>query len=220
MSKMGCIFDLDGVIVDTAKYHFKAWKRLANELGFDFDEGQNEQLKGVSRYDSLNLILGWGGIEMSEEDKQKWMVTKNDWYLELITDMNDSEILDGVAPLLAELQSHKIPIALGSASKNSQRILKAVGISHFFHAVIDGNKVKNGKPHPETFLLGAEALGLSPNDCLVFEDAPKGVKAGKAGGFKVIGVGKSESLYEADYVVPGFSNITFNTLQELFNRLN
>lgn len=217
---MGIIFDLDGVIVDTAKFHFQAWKRLANELGFDFDEIQNEKLKGVSRRDSLELILGWGGIELSEEDKQRWMNQKNDWYLEFVDDMDQNEIMEGVTPLLAELKFQKVPVALGSASKNSERILKQLDLIDFFDFIIDGNKVKKGKPHPETFLLGAKALGLKPENIVVFEDSEKGVKAAKTGGFKAIGIGSSTNLYEADYVVPGFANISYNTIFELYKRLS
>lgn len=217
---MGIIFDLDGVIVDTAKFHFQAWKRLANELGFDFDEIQNEKLKGVSRRDSLELILGWGGVELSEEEKQKWMTQKNDWYLEFVDAMDQNEIMEGVTPLLAELKFQKIPVALGSASKNSERILKQLDLIDFFDFIIDGNKVKKGKPHPETFLLGAKALGLKPENIVVFEDSEKGVKAAKTGGFKAIGIGSSTNLYEADYVLPGFANISYNTIFELYKRLS
>ena len=214
---MGCIFDLDGVIVDTAKYHFQAWKRLANELGFDFDETQNEQLKGVSRYDSLNLILGWGGVTQTEEQKQQWMVTKNDWYLGLINEMNESEILPGVQPFLEELKSAQIPIALGSASKNSTRILNQIGLASYFQSIVDGNRVVNGKPHPETFLTGAKELNLAPSECIVFEDAPKGVKAAKAGGFMAIGVGSAQHLFEADYIIKGFEKTGLRTIKRLYN---
>ncbi len=217
---MGCIFDLDGVIVDTAKYHFQAWKRLANELGFDFDETQNEQLKGVSRYDSLNLILDWGGVSMEEAKKQEWMITKNDWYLELVNKMNADEILPGVQSLLSELKEAEVPIGLGSASKNSTRILNQIGLTSYFDTIVDGNRVKKGKPDPETFLTGAKELGLKPVQCIVFEDAPKGVKAAKAGGFKAIGVGSAEHLYEADYVVPGFENFSYTTILNLYRRMN
>ncbi len=213
---MGVIFDLDGVIVDTAKYHFQAWKRLANELGFDFDETQNEQLKGVSRYDSLNLILGWGGVTQTEAQKQKWMVTKNDWYLGLINEMNESEILPGVHSFLDELNAAQIPVGLGSASKNSTRILNQIGLTSYFQTIVDGNRVVNGKPHPETFLTGAKDLNLAPSECIVFEDAPKGVKAAKAGGFMAIGIGSSRNLSNADYILKGFENIRWRTIQRLY----
>ena len=216
---MGIIFDLDGVIVDTAKYHFHAWKSLANDLGFDFDEAQNEQLKGVSRRDSLELILNWGGKELSEEDKLVWMEKKNRRYLEFVDKMGQEEILDGILPLLAELQFQKIPVALGSASKNSVRILNQLNLNDFFDVIIDGNKVTKGKPDPETFLLGAEAMSLKPENIIVFEDSEKGIQAAKTGGFKAIGIGKSENLAAADYVIPGFSNITYNVIYELYNRL-
>lgn len=217
---MGIIFDLDGVIVDTAKFHFHAWKSLANDLGFDFDEAQNEKLKGVSRRDSLELILDWGGVELTEEEKVTWMAKKNDRYLEFVDKMDQNEIMDGILPLLAELKFQKIPVALGSASKNSVRILTQLNLLDFFDSIIDGNIVTKGKPDPETFLLGAKALNLKPENIVVFEDSEKGVKAAKAGGFKAIGIGRSENLYEADYVLPGFSNISYNTIFELYKRLN
>jgi len=217
---MGVIFDLDGVIVDTTKYHFQSWRRLANELGFDFTEVENEQLKGVIRKESLDLVLSWGGVELSDSEKKNWMNKKNDWYLQFVEGMDQTEIMDGVAPLLAELKFQKIPIALGSASQNAVRILKQVGLFEFFDAIIDGNQVVKGKPNPETFLLGAKAINCLPENCIVFEDSEKGVLAAKTGGFKAIGIGRSEILYKADYVIPGFSNISYNTILELYKRLN
>ncbi|MEZ4950093.1 MAG: beta-phosphoglucomutase [Saprospiraceae bacterium] len=209
---MGCIFDLDGVIVDTAKYHFQAWKKLANDLGFDFSEEQNEQLKGVSRVESLNLILNWGGVEVSEERKLELMQSKNENYLDLIEKMQPEEVLEGVDEFLEKLSKRKIPIALGSASKNAEIILEKVGLIKYFSVLIDGNKVSKSKPDPEVFLKGAEGLGLQPIDCVVFEDAEKGLQAALDGGFYTVGVGDPEVLYEAHYCISNFKDLDIDTL--------
>lgn len=210
-----CIFDLDGVIVDTAKYHFIAWRRLANSLGFDFTEAENEKLKGVSRIKSLELILEWGGIRKTNEEIQELARTKNEWYLEYVRKMDDREILPGVLDLLDELKANNIRIALGSASKNAPTILNQIGLTHYFEAVIDGNSVTKSKPDPEVFLLGAETLGCDPVDCVVFEDAAKGVQAAKAANMLAIGVGTPESLPLADQVIPGFEHFSLTKLQAI-----
>ena len=190
----GVLFDLDGVIVDTAGYHFEAWKRLAISLGTDFTIEQNEQLKGVGRAESLQMILSWGNIQKNEEEQAELCITKNEWYLDLITNMNESEILPGVHDMLEKLKENKIHIALGSASKNAVTILKAVGLIDYFEAIIDGTKTTRSKPDPQTFELGAEALGLDPSECVVIEDSIKGIEAGKLGGFDTIGIGNSDTL--------------------------
>jgi beta-phosphoglucomutase len=209
---MGCIFDLDGVIVDTAKYHFQAWKKLANDLGFDFTEEQNEKLKGVSRAESLNLILQWGGVEVSDERKEELMKSKNDNYLSLIEKMQPEEVLDGVSEFLEHLSQKNVPIALGSASKNAEIILEKVGLIKYFSVLIDGNKVTKSKPDPEVFLKGAEGLGLQPKDCIVFEDAEKGLQAALDGGFYTVGVGDPDVLFEAHYCISNFKNLDIETL--------
>ena len=210
-----CLFDLDGVIVDTAIYHFQAWRRLANELGFDFTEHQNEQLKGISRMESLDLILGWGNVSLTEEEKQDWATRKNEWYLELVKEMTSEEILPGVEDFLILLRENNIKIALGSASKNSKLILERIGTLFYFDAIIDGNNITKGKPNPEVFLLGAKATNCKPEDCVVFEDALAGVQAGKAGGMKVVGVGSPEILTEADIVIATFEEMTMEKLMSL-----
>ena len=207
-----CIFDLDGVIVDTAKYHFTAWRRLANEFGFDFTEVENEKLKGVGRMESLELILSWGGIELSEEDKKAWASKKNDWYKERILEMGTEEILEGVRAFLDELQSRNIRYALGSASKNAATVMKQIGLEHEFVAIIDGTKTTKGKPDPQVFQMGADALGIQPSECIVFEDAAKGVQAALNGGFHAVGVGKPEHLGHAHFVVPNFKNLRLDTV--------
>ncbi len=155
-----CIFDLDGVIVDTAKYHYLAWKRLANELGFDFTEKDNEKLKGVSRMESLEILLNLGNIKVDEETKLKLAEKKNNWYRELISKMDESEILPRVKEFINELKNSNIKVAIGSSSKNTMTILNSIKMTDFFDAIIDGNKITKAKPDPEVFLLGAEALGV------------------------------------------------------------
>lgn len=211
-----CIFDLDGVIVDTAKYHFQAWRRLANELGFDFSEKENEKLKGVGRMESLELILSWGGVEKTQAEKEALAARKNEWYVELIEHMTPDEILPGVLPFLQELKRKGIGIALGSASKNASTILSRIGLDGFFDAVIDGNSTTRSKPNPEVFLLGAHALGVEPNEAVVFEDAEKGIEAALNGGFWTVGVGDPSILKRAHLVIPGFDGFTF---QQLISRL-
>jgi beta-phosphoglucomutase len=207
-----CLFDLDGVIVDTAVYHFQAWRRLANELGFDFTEHQNEQLKGISRMESLDLILKWGNITLTEEAKNEWATRKNAWYLELVIQMTPNEVLKGVPEFLKVLRANGIKIALGSASKNSRLILEKIKMIEYFDVIIDGNNITKGKPDPQVFLMGAEATNCNPADCVVFEDAVAGVQAGKVGGMRVIGVGDSVILHEADFVIKGFEEMTIDRL--------
>jgi beta-phosphoglucomutase len=211
-----CLFDLDGVIVDTAKYHFKAWKRLANQLGIDFTEEENEKLKGVSRIESLQLILEWGGLKKSEEEILALATLKNDWYVAMISEMKDDEILPGVIPFLEELKKANIKIALGSASKNSVAILEKINLLNYFDAIIDGTKVSKSKPNPEVFLKGAEALGVSPANCVVFEDAVAGVEAAIHAEMRVIGIGTKEVLSAANLVVEGLHQMSLKKLKEEF----
>jgi beta-phosphoglucomutase len=190
----GFLFDLDGVIVDTAVFHFQAWRRLAQKLGGDFTEEQNEQLKGVSRVDSLKKIIEWTGATVSDEEFQTLMVEKNEWYLELVQGLGPQDALPGALNFLQTAYDQGIKIALGSASKNAPMILGKLGITPLFTAIIDGNNVVNGKPHPEVFLKGAEALGLKPSECVVFEDSIAGVQAAKTGGMSSVGIGDAETL--------------------------
>ncbi|SDF73930.1 beta-phosphoglucomutase [Chitinophaga filiformis] len=190
---------------------------MANELGFNFTEAQNEKLKGVSRVRSLELILEWGGIEKSVAEQHELATRKNDWYVDMINHMTPEEILPGAKELLESLRSAGIKTALGSASKNAGVILDKVGILSLFDVVIDGNMVSASKPDPEVFLKGAEALGAAPEQCIVFEDAIAGVEAGKAGGMKVVGIGEKSVLNEADLVVSGLQEINIQTLTNLYN---
>ncbi len=202
------LFDLDGVIVDTAIYHYQAWKRLANELGFDISEEFNEGLKGVSRTDSLDLILAHGGLTLSDEKKAELAAQKNDWYLELVSRMTSNDILPGVASFFSQVRQAGLKTALGSVSKNAPLILERIGMTEAFEAIIDGTKISKGKPDPEVFTKGAEELGVSASECVVFEDAVAGVEAGKRGGMFVVGIGRPETLTQADMVAPSLEALT------------
>jgi beta-phosphoglucomutase len=215
MNIEACIFDLDGVIVDTAVYHYKAWKRLANQLGFDFTEEQNEHLKGVSRIRSLELILGWGGVTKTDAEKEELATRKNTWYVEMINQMKPDEILPGAKEFLEACKNAGIKTALGSASKNSMTILEKVNIVGLFDVVVDGNKVTKAKPDPEVFLTGARELGVEPGHCVVFEDAIAGVEAALRGGMKAVGVGSVKVLGEADLVINGLDEMTLGKLESL-----
>ena len=208
------LFDLDGVIVDTAIYHYQAWKRLANELGFDISEEFNERLKGVSRTDSLDIILAHGGLTLPDDRKTELATQKNQWYLELVSRMTPDAILPGVATFFAQVRKAGMQTALGSVSKNAPLILERIGMLDVFDAIIDGNKISKGKPDPEVFTKGAEALGVHPAECVVFEDAVAGVEAGKRGGMFVVGLGEPEVLTQADYVK---SSLEAFTVEELLN---
>jgi beta-phosphoglucomutase len=192
------IFDLDGVIVTTEHNHFIAWKRTANSLGIDFEEEHNELLKGVSRVDSLKKILELGAKTISTEEFNELLISKNDFYVDSIQDLNQTDLLPGVLSLLQEAKSKGIKLGIGSSSKNANFILKLLKIDHFFDVVIDGNGVNHPKPHPEVFLNGAKALNLAPAECIVFEDAASGITAAKAGGFITIAVGNPNIAEMAD----------------------
>lgn len=210
-----CLFDLDGVLVDTAVYHYQAWKRLANLLNFDFTAEQNEQLKGVSRVESLNKILAWGKVSKTEMEKEDLASLKNSWYVEMINKMTPAEVLPGTVEFLQAIQQAGYKIVLGSASKNSSIILDKTNLSHFFDEIVDGNKVTLSKPDPEVFLKGAALLGISPKACVVFEDAVAGVEAAKRAGMKCIGIGQKEVLNQADLVVSGLDKLTVIDLERL-----
>ncbi|MDF2432982.1 MAG: beta-phosphoglucomutase [Mucilaginibacter sp.] len=210
-----CIFDLDGVIVDTAVYHYKAWKRLANELGFDFTEEDNEKLKGVSRVRSLQLILQWGRVTKTKAEQEELATRKNDWYVDMISHMTPTEILPGAKEFLLDCRAAGIKTALGSASKNSMTILDKINLTPLFDTVVDGNMVSKPKPDPEVFLKGAELLHVAAVDCVVFEDAIAGVEAAITGGMKVVGIGSPQVLINADLVVKGLNEMTLEKLKNL-----
>jgi beta-phosphoglucomutase len=208
----GFLFDLDGVLVDTAQYHFLAWQRMAAELGIHFGEAENEQLKGVSRAESLNRILAWGGKSLSDAEKQHWMTLKNDWYLELVRGMPADDYLPGAHEFLRTSRAAGIKVALGSASKNAPLILERLGWIPLFDAMVDGNVVTASKPDPEVFLEGARRLGLKPEECVVFEDSEAGVEAARRGGMKVVGIGHG---LDADLLVSGLDQLTPEQAQQL-----
>jgi beta-phosphoglucomutase len=207
MRKVGFIFDLDGVIVDTAKYHYLAWRKLANELGFEFTHEQNELFKGVSRKRCLEILLDIGAITASQEQFDRWMVDKNVDYLEYIENMDATEILPDVPRVLEYLRERDIPIALGSASKNATPILEKVGLLHYFDAIVDGNNVTKAKPDPEVFLIAAKKLGVDPSNCIVFEDAVAGIQAANTATMVSIGIGNDQILSEAVYNFKDFTEI-------------
>lgn len=217
MNKKGFIFDLDGVIVDTAKYHYLAWKKLANSIGLDFSEEQNEQLKGVSRVHSLEKILEWGNRNLSEKEFLDLMNKKNEDYLSYISTMDESEILTNVHQVLSFLIENKQPIALGSASKNARAILERVNLLDTFNAIVDGNDVSKTKPNPEVFLNAANVLQVKPEKCIVFEDAVAGIQAANNANMISIGIGEKEVLKEADYVFKDFTEISSEFLSSLIN---
>lgn len=211
------IFDLDGVIVDTAKYHFLAWQKLAQQLGIEFTPEHNEQLKGVSRVRSLDIILELGKIEATNEEKQQWLVQKNNDYLSYLVTMNETEILPGVLPVLHYLKDKKQKIALGSASKNAKPILEKTGILSLFDVIVDGNDVSNAKPDPEVFIQAAKKLGISNENSIVFEDSVAGIQAANIAKMTSVGIGDEKILYEAKFNFKDFTFIDVSFIESLIN---
>jgi beta-phosphoglucomutase len=210
-----CIFDLDGVIVDTAHYHFLAWRRLARELGADLTEEQNERLKGVSRMQSLEIILGIGHIQLTPERKEEMATKKNSWFVDYVEQMKPEEIFPGVALLLGQLREKRIKIALASSSKNAKRVIELLKIGSLFDAIVDGTMTVNSKPDPEIFLLAAKNLNVSVSECLVFEDAESGVEAALRAGMKCVGVGSPAQLGKANKVITRTGDFQLSWLDSL-----
>jgi beta-phosphoglucomutase len=211
-----CIFDLDGVIVDTAKYHYLAWKRLAKEqFNKDFSLSDNEQLKGVSRVESLNILLRICGEDLPENIKQILADLKNKWYVEYIKKITPDEILPGVLKFLREVKNNKIYMALASASKNARLLLDRIGLTDMFDCIVDGTVVSRAKPDPEVFLKCAEELDVEPQSCVVFEDAIAGIEAAHAGNMYAVGVGERHILFKADMVISSFKEIHINDILDL-----
>lgn len=215
MNGSGFIFDLDGVIVDTAKYHYLAWKKLADQLGFDFTEEQNERFKGVSRRRCLEILLELGQITVSPQQFDTWLIEKNEDYLTYIESMNESEILPDVLKILHFLKEKNIPMALGSASKNAIPILEKVKLLPYFDAIVDGKQVTTAKPDPEVFLIAAEMLKVAPQNCVVFEDAVAGIEAANSAGMTSIGIGEKEVLSQARYNFRDFTEIDLEFIEQL-----
>lgn len=212
------IFDLDGVIVDTAKYHFVAWQNLAKSIGIQFTHEDNEQLKGVSRVRSLELILEWGKVEATQEQKELWLVQKNDEYLSFIEKMDATEVLPGVKKVLEFLKQNQQNIVLGSASKNAKPILEKTNLLHYFDAIVDGNDVTNAKPDPEVFLQGAKKVNAVATNCIVFEDSVAGIQAANVAQMTSIGIGEVNVLNEAQFCFQDFTQISEDFLQELIKK--
>lgn len=193
------IFDLDGVIVSTDEFHYLAWKKLADRLGIEFDREINERLRGVSRRESLMIVLEKSEVEYSEEDILGFLDEKNATYLELLQQLSPADILEGVEEKLEWFEANNIHMAIGSSSRNTPVILEKIGLSTRFEAIADGNQIKNSKPDPEVFLLAAKLLGIAPEKCLVVEDAAAGVEAAIAANMAVLGVGSASEDARADY---------------------
>ncbi len=218
MNQKAFIFDLDGVIVDTAKFHFLAWKKLADSLNISFTHEINEQLKGVSRVRSLEIILSQGNLQASQEDKNKWLIQKNEDYLAFVSKMDKSEILPRVEEVLQFLKTNNQYIVLGSASKNARPILEKVNILHYFDALVDGNDVTNAKPDPEVFLQGANQVQVDYNNAIVFEDSVAGIQAANLAGMTSVGIGEKEVLHESDFCFRDFTEMSNDFIMQLINK--
>ncbi len=199
------IFDLDGVLTDTAEYHYLAWKRLAEEEGIVFTRSDNEKLRGVSRRASLKLILK--GREITEEKMQEMMDRKNGYYRDYIKTVSEKDLLPGALELLDRLKDKNYRLALASASKNAPEVVERLGIAHNFEVIADGNSVEKTKPAPDLFLYVSEKMNLHPAECLVVEDAEAGVEAARAAGMATIGIGPQERVGAADFVYPSVAEI-------------
>lgn len=213
------IFDLDGVLVDTAKYHYQAWRKLAQHLGFDLSPETNELLKGVSRMKSLEIILKTGGLTATTKEMEVMAAQKNAWYLEFITRMQPSEVLPNVKTFVRKCRIKALKTVIGSASKNTPTILERTELAPLFDAVIDGNVTSVAKPDPEVFLKAAGAVGVPPSACVVFEDSASGVEAARRAGMYVVGIGSPQALKDADLVISGFTGITPTMILKQLGRL-
>jgi beta-phosphoglucomutase len=216
-NKKGFIFDLDGVIVDTAKYHFLAWQKIATQLGIEFTPEHNEELKGVSRVRSLDIILALGDITATQKEKDQWLHQKNEDYLAYIENMDESEILPGVLNVLEHIREKNQLIALGSASKNARPILEKINLLHWFDAIVDGNDVSNAKPDPEVFLRAARLLNVTNENAVVFEDSVAGIQAANIAHMTSVGIGDSSILHEALYNFKDFTFMDVTFVETLLN---
>lgn len=218
--KQAFIFDLDGVITDTARYHYLAWKALAAGLGYNFPREQGERLKGVSRLQSLEIVLeSCTGLTLTQEEKERLAEQKNNIYLHMIEKLAPGDILPGIENFLEKIKKEGYLTALGSASKSGKMILDTLGIMPLFDVVVDGNVIQNAKPDPEVFLKAAEMLDIEPGSCIVIEDARAGVQAAKAGGMYCIGIGEEKYLKEADLVLESTDRLAAINLTGLLETL-
>jgi len=204
------IFDLDGVLTDTAVFHYQAWKHLADEMGAEFNWGINHKLRGVSRRASMNIILE--GRDVTEEEIQAGMARKNEYYQDLIAKMTPEDVLPGAEDLLLEMREAGIRIGLGSASKNAHTVLDAIGLTPLIDVIGDGYSVERGKPEPDLFLYVAHELGVEPENSVVVEDAAAGIEAAKQAGMVAVGIGEPERLPGSDVVYPSLENITLDRI--------
>jgi beta-phosphoglucomutase len=210
------IFDLDGVITDTAHFHFLAWKQLAEDLDIRIDQEFNEKLKGISRMDSLELILKKGNREkdFTPLEKEEMAERKNSHYRQLLKELTPQDILPGIADLVNNIKAENLPTAIASVSKNAQTVLKALGLQDTFDYVVDASKVKNSKPDPEIFLTASEKLNVSPQHCIGIEDAEAGIEAIKAS--KMFAVGVGTNLIKADLNVPTTDHLKWESIKSAY----
>lgn len=206
------IFNLDGVLVDTAIHHYTAWKRLANSFDFDFSFEQHMELRGLSRMASLEKIMEWGGLYLTEAEKLHWSDVKNNWYLELIAGVGPENVLPGAIEFLHACRQAGLKLALYSSSKSARKVLELTGLESYFDVIVDGNQIRKTIPDPDCFLLTARTLEQPPASCIVFEDSLLGVKAARFGGFPVVGMGDPVYLTEADVVLPDFVGVNLEKL--------
>jgi len=201
------IFDLDGVVVYTDAYHYQAWKQLADEQGWGFDESLNDQLRGVSRMASLQVILDHNGVDLPEAEKERLATIKNEYYKTLLQDIDASALVAGAIPFIRSLREEGLLIGLGSSSRNAGMVLEKLAIANLFDTVVTGHDISRTKPDPQIFLMGAERLGVEPRECAVFEDAASGVEAALAGGMLAVGFGPSEGLDGAHILIQSYEEL-------------
>ena len=214
------LFDLDGVIVDTANYHFLAWKKIASNFGFELSKENNEKLKGVSRTKCLNIILELSNFDLNENLFNYYLKKKNEIYLDYIKNINSENILPGILKTLNYLKEKNIMIGIGSASKNARFIIEKLKIGPFFDVIVDGNQIVNSKPDPEVFLKGSKALGVLPENCVVFEDSDSGIQAAKAAKMTAIAIGTPDKFSNYDFCFTNFLKIVKSDLDNLFTSKN
>ena len=215
MPIQGCIFDLDGVLTDTAEYHYQGWQRLADELGIPFDRERNEALRGVSRRRSLELLLA--GRVYPEEQMLEMMERKNRYYQELLKQITPDDLLPGVRNLLDAVRATGMKIAIGSASKNAREVVQRLHLMPYIDDLADGYSVVRPRPAPDLFVYAAGLLRVGVNECVVFEDAAAGVEAAKVAGMYAVGLGPVERVGQADLVLPDLSHVT---LHDIIQRLS
>ncbi len=213
----GFIFDLDGVITDTAELHFEAWKKLSDEMGWHFDRELNEKLRGISRMDSIKVIMDHNHVTLTDDAVVELATKKNNIYVASLDTMTPNDYLPGAKELLTHLRQEGFLVALGSASKNAIKVLQQLNATHFFDVIGDGNSVAKSKPAPDIFLYASEKLKLQPSNCVVFEDAEKGIDAAIAGGFHSVGIGPEERVGHAEVRFNSMKEATFFEVKSFFS---